>query len=226
MATFEDLPNEKIEEICEFLDPAALSRLMNTNWRFREACSKVLNRREREYLIEKVIGRWIMCFPVGTNSFDSIHIHISNYESNKLKIEQDFIGYSVEDITFDAPLYSDMNIEPYTRIQGLPGETFTKTISKDIISLRDLLDKLNDRNYRKISTDEIWLRKFKNEYTIYNYPFFHQFFDLNDLDLFDLQDLISKLNINIENQEVNNIYSLREVIIQELDKRGKLVTCE
>src|SRR5260221_6925661 len=99
---FEDLPNEKIEEICENLDEKDLSKLMKTNWRINEACSRTLKGRQDDYLNEllpKLAGRWYYC---GTN------IDIKIFRTNLVIFQHIAFVTALEHDLTDLLLYPDM----------------------------------------------------------------------------------------------------------------------
>ncbi len=215
------LPNEKLFEVCEFLDTETLASMVRTNWRINQLCSGILDKRKDRLLLElkyQAEGTWRKCRKHEYGVF-LILVYIRPFVGDTEKFE--IAQYSTYDedfvVEYDEVLYPDMEYR---------GSGYSKVITADIKSLRELLKRLNNRGYKKIETDELSIEVVDNRFLIRNYPTKFKTRDINQLDLFELQKLAAQLKGNLSEFELNNMSTLKNIIIEELDNHGKLYKCE
>lgn len=211
MEPFELLPNEKIEEICGKLDPQSLGRMMRTNWRINQVCSKVLKQRRTEFLINKLIGKdgkksWLGC--------------ISGVFLLTIDIED-----SKNDISISYEWKVDFEIVENMKMMETSEETIiSKSISKDDLKqLEELYANLIKYNFKPIKwEEEIWISKESgNRFIVYNYS--KEPMDFKWLSYKDLMKIGRRLGMSPSGNDRADW--LQAMIIQQADLKGKLVTC-
>lgn len=125
-----DLPDEKLIELCQQMDPQTLGRFMQVNWRMNQVCSEVLYKRR----LKSLVGRWILVTSAGVPS----EVHVS--------LSKDYL-FITQDVSINSSYPQVLpNMRRIERFLGY--ERYTKFINISDVNQVNLLT-INLKNYRK-----------------------------------------------------------------------------
>lgn len=195
---FSHLPYDKMTEICESLDNQSLGKLVRTSKKAYETCQGVLaDRKEalRQKLISDLLGDWYI---------------------------QEYQGLFIGRVTTGNEIFIKhrSHIPPLLKNMKERFNMLSKRISMDDIpEMQYLLSELHRRGFKKIDkTKDIFAVQRPTQLIVKNYK---GAIILDYSNRTDLIELLGKLNVIVLGNETDQ--ELKEKVIQELDKRGKIV---
>jgi|SRR5581483_8849871 len=151
-----DLPPEDIEEICEHLDPLSLRELARTSNDMYNICIRTLKERKKTHYPSKLVGTWLSC------GFNRKIPSINWMEIITITLDRDTLDIVQRDSIYKKPLLDNMKKKSFNLIR--------KVSLDDIDSLEKLYRNLQDQNFIRINTNDIYMYVSSEDSYLYNYP--------------------------------------------------------
>lgn len=212
MDPFLDLPEDKLYEICEILELPTLTKFARTSKHIQYVCGNILRQRKIEFLLPRLTGNWYKCF------------YIDEITNIRVRDLGDLIEIRQE-VEYDSPITDKMEHVLERELFYIYNYVLTTVEKGDLENLEKIYAELTRRNYKKFDKDDIWGAKSGNDARIFYKDNSGRYYlgYLKNADINQLNYVIQRLNITITGNET--IDELKNLIIEELSRRNKLLIC-
>lgn len=212
---FSNLPVEKIEEICDILDIKSLGRFMKTSRRNNLICQRVLNLRRMDFLLSKLVGYWERCqllqmiedisiidegnfIVIGTNPWpiDELQIDMEEEEEDTPYSYRGVMVKSLENLEF---LYSKIQEIGFIKFDKNKDFSAYEKSSDEVLVYYPKSDPDRPRPWGKVNLDSAFEK-------------------------IQIKELAKKLGIKITEKESR--FELKDLIVKEMKRRNKYISCQ